>query len=73
MYILPCLCKDVPGGSCLHGGTLFHILFQPQIEELVIYHVGIILLGDEVLSTCTVEIIFPMTVIAQLSHYGYYD
>ena len=28
---------------------LFHIILQPQIEELVIYHVGIILLDDEVL------------------------
>ena len=28
---------------------LFQILLQPQIEELVIYHVGIILLGDEIL------------------------
>ena len=28
---------------------LFHILLQPQIEELIIYHVGIILLSDEIL------------------------
>ena len=28
---------------------LFQILLQPQIEELIIYYVGIILLGDEIL------------------------